>query len=100
MAAGISAGPLEGLMSVKPSRRLEDGGAMVGWTLLGCISDIGGLIDVESRGVFGAGGGDDRTALVVVGATSWATPWGLSLRSGREDRLCPPVVGLDSCQDH
>lgn len=32
-----------GLMSVKPSRRADDGAAMVGWTLLGCISDIGGL---------------------------------------------------------
>jgi hypothetical protein len=40
-------------MSVNPRRRSEEGGAIVFWALLGCISDIGGLIGDEDEGVEG-----------------------------------------------
>jgi hypothetical protein len=79
-------GPVEvfGLMSVKPSRRAEDGAAMVGWTLLGCISDSGGLIRDAVEGVWGGRFGDDMTAasgLLVASLT------GLSSRSVTDSRF-------------
>jgi len=56
----------EGLISVKPSRRPVDGAAMVLCTLLGCISDRGGLMAEEAEGVLG--GGEDSGPL----PTFWA----------------------------
>lgn len=52
-----------GLMSVKPSRRADDGAAMVGWALLGCISDIGGFTTDLVEGVRGLVAGEDMMAL-------------------------------------
>lgn len=70
-------------MSVKPSRRAEDGAAMVGWTLLGCISDIGGLTRDAVEGVRGGRFGDDMTALRL-----WVTSLtGLSSRSVTDSRF-------------
>lgn len=52
-------------MSVKPKRRADEGAAMVGWTLDGCISDIGGFLIGAAEGVWGGRGrvGEDMAAL-------------------------------------
>lgn len=76
---------LTDLMSVKPKRRAEEGAAMVGWTLDGCISDIGGFMMGAVEGVWGGRGraGDDMAALRLW--VWWAT--GFSSRSATEARF-------------
>lgn len=72
-----------GLMSVKPSRKADDGAAMVGWALLGCISDIGGFTTDLVEGVRGLVAGDDMMALRLwVGSLT-----GLSSRSTTDSRV-------------
>lgn len=74
---------LEGLMSVKPRRRADDGAAIVGWTLDGCISDIGGLISDAAEGVWGGRIGEDMATLGL-----WVSSiTGLSSRSATESSL-------------
>lgn len=73
------------LMSVKPNRRADEGAAMVGWTLDGCISDIGGFLIGAAEGVWGGRGrvGEDMTAL-----RFWVlSASGLSSCSATESRL-------------
>lgn len=70
-------------MSVKPSRKADDGAAMVGWALLGCISDIGGFTTDLVEGVRGLVAGDDMMALRLwVGSLT-----GLSSRSTTDSRV-------------
>jgi hypothetical protein len=79
-----------GLMSVKPRRKPDEGGPMVAWTLLGCISDMGGLIGDEPPGVLGARTGDETTA-----SCFCAWPFaGVSSHSATDERLGASVVGL------
>lgn len=72
-------------MSVNPRRRADEGAAIEGWTLDGCISDIGGFIIGAAEGVWGGRGraGEDMMAIRL-----WALPaMGLSSRSATESRL-------------
>lgn len=72
-----------GLMSVKPSRSADDGAAMVGWALLGCISDIGGFMTDLVDGVRGLLAGEDMMALrLCVGSLT-----GLSSRSATDSSV-------------
>ena len=64
MPDGTSLDLSPGLMSTNPCRRPDDGAAIVGWTLLGCISDIESLTGVAPEGVVGWGMGEDRATSV------------------------------------
>lgn len=77
-------------MSVKPNRKPDEGAAMVGCTLLGCISDKGGLTGLEVAGVLGVGGGDETIASMLS-----VTPWvGASSCSARDERLGGAKIDL------
>jgi hypothetical protein len=99
-----------GLMSVNPRRKPDDGGAMVGRTLLGCISDMGGFMGDEPPGVLGTRTGDEATGglvaslaaslaafLATLRAGLGATSAGLSSCSTTEDRVGFSVACLGAC---
>ncbi len=98
-----------GLMSVKPRRRPDDGGAMVACTRPGCISDMGGLMGDEAPGVLGTRAGDEGIGLAALGAfgtmgplgtsgkVMWAMVAGLSSCSATEDKAGASVACLGAC---
>lgn len=90
-AAGRSSRFAVGLMSVKPRRKPDEGRPMVAWTLLGCISDMGGLMGDEPPGVFGAAAGDDTTAS---GFCAWPFAGATSSNSATDERVGASAVGF------
>lgn len=89
-----------GLMSVKPRRSPDEGGPIVGRTLLGCISDMGGLMGDEPPGVLGPRAGDEGTGSRLLltgfgfGSGAGAALIGLSSCSATDDRGGDSVAGF------
>ncbi len=74
------------------------------WTLLGCISDMGGLMGDELPGVLGPRIGDEKTCLAVLGPLEamGEVCWAMcartaSLCSETEDRVGVSAACLGAC---